>query len=89
MTAAALATGLAWTAAGLVIAAAIGMVTVRRPAARVLIGSVAALLALVVMAAQLQVGSLATDHLPDLCRSGAQWFGIALSAPDEVCLGFR
>lgn len=89
MTASALATGLAWGAAGLVIVAAVGMVAVRRPAARVLIAAVAALLALTVLGAHLQVAALATDHLPDLCRSGAHWLGLRLSAPDGECLGFR
>lgn len=89
MLAASLATTLAWIAALVLIVGAAAVLVVTHRAARLLAIAATGVVALAIFAAHLQVATLATDGLPDLCRGGATWFGIELTATDEACLDFR
>lgn len=89
MLAASLATTLAWIAALVLIVGAAATLVARHRAARILAIAATGVIALALFAAHLQVATLANDGLPDLCRGGATWFGIELTASDETCLAFR
>lgn len=89
MSADALATGLLWGVAGVVVLAAVGCAVVHRLAARVLILAVAVLLALGAYAAHRQVSALPSEHLAELCTGGVNWFGLELTGSDEQCAGWR
>ena len=84
-----LSTALLWAIAGVVVLAAVGMVVARRLAARVLIGAVAVLLAIVAFAARAQVSAIPRDSPSELCHHGVRWFGIDLTASDAFCVDWR
>jgi len=85
----ALATGLLWGIAGLVVLAAVGCAVVHRLAARILIVAVGVLLGLGMWAAHSQISALPGEHLAELCTGGVNWFGIELTGSDEQCAGWR
>ena len=85
----ALATGLLWGIAGVVVLAAVGCAVVHRLAARVLVVSIAVLLALGAWAAHSQISAMPEDHLAELCTGGVNWFGIDLTGSDEQCAEWR
>ena len=82
-------TTLTWILAALAAATLVGIVLVRRWAARILVLAIGALLIVTGVAARVNIASLATDNPEALCRSGASWFGLHLTGPDEVCVKYR
>ncbi len=89
MSASALAVGLLWGIAGLVVLTAVAIALVHRAATRVLVVAVAALLGLAAYGVHSQVSSLVSEHPGALCTDGVSWFGITLAGSDEQCAGWR
>lgn len=82
-------TTLTWILAGLAAATLVGIVLVRRWAGRVLVLAVGVLLLVIGIAARVDISSLATDSPEALCRSGATWFGLHLTGPEDLCTRYR